>query len=59
MRHLLLGRILGFTRFGVDKLKNSTLMLASFEKTMEILFDAAIQGKQDSLNGVSQRIITG
>jgi len=28
-------------------------MLASFEKTMEILFDAAIQGKTDSVNGVS------
>ena len=34
-------------------------MLASFEKTTEILYNAAIQGKRDTLEGVSDRIIIG
>lgn len=32
-------------------------MLASFEKTTDILFDAAIYGKTDSAKGVSEAII--
>lgn len=47
------GRIVGFTRNGVDKMKDSTLMLASFEKTTDFLFDAATQGKHDRMRGVS------
>jgi DNA-directed RNA polymerase III subunit RPC1 len=47
------GRIIGFTRYGVDKMKDSTLMLASFEKTTDFLFDAASQAKHDRLKGVS------
>eukprot|EP01017_Pseudomicrothorax_dubius_P004062 TRINITY_DN10731_c0_g1_i7.p1 TRINITY_DN10731_c0_g1~~TRINITY_DN10731_c0_g1_i7.p1 ORF type:complete len:348 (-),score=74.36 TRINITY_DN10731_c0_g1_i7:109-1152(-) len=53
------GRILGITRFGLGKMKDSTLMLASFEKTTDILFDAAIVSKQDSVVGVSESIILG
>lgn len=47
------GRIIGFTRNGVDKMKDSTMMLASFEKTSDFLFDAATQGKHDRMKGVS------
>ena len=36
------GLVLGITRFGVSKMKSSTLMLASFEMTTEHLFNAAI-----------------
>ena len=53
------GRIIGFTRNGVDKMKDSTMMLASFEKTSDFLFDAAPQGKHDRMKGVSEKIITG
>lgn len=53
------GRIIGFTRNGVDKMKDSTMMLASFEKTTDFLFDAATQGKHDRMRGVSERIIMG
>lgn len=38
-------------------MKDSTLMLASFERTTDILFDAAIYGKNDSAKGVSEGII--
>ena len=36
------GTILGINRFGLQHMKESVLMLASFEKTTEFLFDAAV-----------------
>jgi len=53
------GEVLGITRFGVAKMKDSVLMLASFEKTTDHLFDAAAYGKTDSIAGVSESIIMG
>lgn len=50
---------MGITRFGVAKMKDSVLMLASFEKTTDHLFDAAAYGKNDSILGVSESIIMG
>jgi hypothetical protein len=35
------GEVLGITRHGIAKMKDSVIMLASFEKTNDILFDAA------------------
>ncbi|KAI0029671.1 beta and beta-prime subunits of DNA dependent RNA-polymerase [Vararia minispora EC-137] len=61
-RHVMLlgdGEVLGITRFGVAKMKDSVLMLASFEKTTDHLFDAAAYGKTDSIAGVSESIIMG
>lgn len=53
------GEVLGITRFGVAKMKDSVLMLASFEKTTDHLFDAALFGKNDGIEGVSESIIMG
>ncbi|KAF9077107.1 hypothetical protein BDP27DRAFT_1311829 [Rhodocollybia butyracea] len=53
------GEVLGITRFGVAKMKDSVLMLASFEKTTDHLFDAAAFGKNDTISGVSESIIMG
>jgi hypothetical protein len=50
---------LGITRFGVAKMKDSVLMLASFEKTTDHLFDASAFGRQDDIAGVSESIIMG
>ena len=66
-RHLLLlsdvmtfkGEVLGITRFGVAKMRESVLMLASFEKTTDHLFDAAVHGRADAIDGVSECIIMG
>lgn len=66
-RHLMLlsdvmtfkGEILGITRFGVAKMKESVLMLASFEKTTDHLFDAAVHAREDKISGVSECIIMG
>lgn len=53
------GEVLGITRFGIAKMKDSVLMLASFEKTTDHLFDAALYGKKDAVEGVSECIIMG
>lgn len=53
------GEVLGITRFGIAKMKESVLMLASFEKTTDHLFDAALHGRQDLVTGVSESIIMG
>jgi len=53
------GEVLGITRFGVAKMKDSVLMLASFEKTTDHLFDASAFGKNDNIAGVSESIIMG
>jgi DNA-directed RNA polymerase III subunit RPC1 len=66
-RHMLLlsdvmtfkGEVLGITRFGVSKMRESVLMLASFEKTTDHLFDAAVHGRSDEVVGVSECIIMG
>ena len=40
-------------------MKDSVLMLASFEKTTDHLFDAALHGRTDEITGVSESIIMG
>jgi len=40
-------------------MKESVLMLASFEKTTDHLFDAAVHGRTDAICGVSECIIMG
>lgn len=41
--------MLGITRFGIAKMKDSVLHSASFEKTADHLFDAAIHGRVDDV----------
>ena len=53
------GEVLGITRFGMAKMKESVLMLASFEKTTDHLFEAALRGRTDQIDGVSECIIMG
>ncbi|XP_068669233.1 DNA-directed RNA polymerase III subunit 1 [Aristolochia californica] len=67
VRHMMLladvmtykGEVLGITRVGIAKMKDSVLMLASFEKTAEHLFNAAVSGREDQIEGVSECIIMG
>ncbi|CAG7659208.1 unnamed protein product, partial [Allacma fusca] len=66
-RHLMLvadlmtcrGEVLGITRHGLAKMKESVLMLASFERTADHLFEAAFHSQQDTITGVSDSIIMG
>lgn len=67
IRHMMLladlmtskGEVLGITRFGVQKMKESVLMLASFERTADHLFNASVSGRNDQIEGVSECIIMG
>jgi DNA-directed RNA polymerase III subunit RPC1 len=47
------------TRNGLAKMKESVLMLASFERTIDHLYDAAYHGQKDTICGVSECIIMG
>lgn len=53
------GEVLGITRFGLAKMRDSALQLASFEKTTDHLFDASFYMKHDKVEGVSECIILG
>ena len=53
------GEVLGITRFGLCKMRDSVLQLASFEKTPDHLFEAAWHAKKDKIEGVSECIIMG
>lgn len=53
------GEVLGITRFGLAKMRDSVLQLASFEKTADHLFEAGGMGKIDGVEGVSECIIMG
>lgn len=53
------GEVLGITRFGLAKMRDSVLQLASFEKTADHVFDAGIAGKTDKIEGVSECVIVG
>lgn len=53
------GQVKGMTRFGLQEMKDSVFMLASFEKTSDHLFNAAVNAKSDTIAGVSECIIMG
>ena len=53
------GEVLGITRFGLSKMRDGVLQLASFERTPDHLFDAAWRGKTDRIEGVSECIVVG
>jgi DNA-directed RNA polymerase III subunit RPC1 len=51
--------VLGITRDGIAKMNSSVLMMASFEKTAEHLFNGSCAGREDEIKGVSECIIMG
>ena len=53
------GRVLGTTNVGMTKDRDSVLKLASFERTQEHLFQAALHDRVDKYMGVSESIILG
>ena len=53
------GEVLGITRFGLAKMRDSVLQLASFEKTADHVFEAGVVGKEDEVKGVSECVIVG
>ena len=54
-----IGSVMGLNRYGIVKMKNSPIMVASFERTGEVLYDAAFFGTEEFFKGVSEKIIIG
>ncbi|GLJ11350.1 hypothetical protein SUGI_0153480 [Cryptomeria japonica] len=67
IRHMILladvmtfkGEVLEITRFGIAKMNDNVLMLVSFEKTTDHLFDVFIHGRIVQIEDVSECIIMG
>ncbi len=67
IRHIMLvadlltfsGEIRGTVRTGIMKLKNSPFARAAFEETVKHLFDAALYGETEPLQGVVENMIVG
>eukprot|EP00796_Vickermania_ingenoplastis_P011976 gene11976-8249_t len=53
------GSVLGITRYGLQKMSNSVLTMASFERTTEHLYNAAVFQRKDAHLDVSDSIIVG
>merc|ERR1711862_682680 len=53
------GHVLGINRYGIMRMRTSALMLASFERTNDHIFDAAAHRRVDPVTGVSECIILG
>ncbi|KAK7196657.1 DNA-directed RNA polymerase III subunit C1 [Novymonas esmeraldas] len=53
------GVVLGITRYGIQKMNNNVLTMASFERTTEHLYNAAITEREDVNLSVSESIIIG
>ncbi|CAJ1023156.1 RNA polymerase Rpb1, domain 1/RNA polymerase Rpb1, domain 2 [Leishmania utingensis] len=53
------GVVLGITRYGIQKMNNNVLTMASFERTTEHLYNAAMTEREDVNLSVSECIIIG
>ncbi|CAO2813672.1 unnamed protein product [Amaranthus hypochondriacus] len=53
------GRVLEVTRVGIAKMKESILMMASFEKTVDHLFNGSVNAREEKIEGVTECIIMG
>ena len=53
------GHVSAISRHGINKSDNGPLMRCSFEQTVEILYEAAVNGELDDCTGVTENIILG
>lgn len=53
------GFVYGITRYGISRMKEGVLMLASFERMTDFLFEAGTHSRKDPINGITESIVTG
>eukprot|EP00388_Colpodella_angusta_P021759 GDKJ01055349.1.p1 GENE.GDKJ01055349.1~~GDKJ01055349.1.p1 ORF type:complete len:197 (+),score=16.35 GDKJ01055349.1:59-592(+) len=53
------GQVFGITRYGIQKMNSGVLTMASFERTTEHLYNAAVYQRSDQKLSVSESIIVG
>lgn len=53
------GFIMPITRHGINRIKTGALRRCTFEETLDVLTDAALNGEVDLLKGVSENVMVG
>ena len=53
------GAVLGITRYGIQKMNSGVLTMASFERTTDHLYNAALSQRADTHLSVSESVIVG
>ena len=53
------GHLMSITRNGINRVDHGVWQRATFEETVEILFDAAAMAESNTLKGVSENILMG
>lgn len=53
------GTLMAINRHGINRVSAGPMLRASFEESVEILFEAALFGRSDTMNGVTENIMTG
>jgi DNA-directed RNA polymerase beta' subunit len=67
IRHILLladlmcvrGNIMPISRHGINRIQTGALRKATFEETLDVLTDAAVNGDSDNLRGISESVMVG
>jgi DNA-directed RNA polymerase II subunit RPB1 len=53
------GSLMSITRNGINRVGMGPIRRASFEETVEMLFNAALFSEKDDMTGVSENIVMG
>merc|ERR1711871_730668 len=53
------GHLMSITRNGINRVDHGVIQRATFEETVEILFDAAAMAESNTLKGVSENVLMG
>ena len=53
------GYLMAINRHGINRMEAGPLLRCSFEETVDILFEAALFGRNETLNGVTENIMCG
>ena len=53
------GFIMPITRHGINRIKTGALRRSTFEETLDVLTEAALNGETDLLKGVSENVMVG
>lgn len=53
------GYLMAINRHGINRVDAGPMLRCSFEETFEILMEAAMFGRSDTMNGVTQNIMCG
>ena len=53
------GTLMAINRHGINRVSAGPMLRCSFEETLDVLFEAALFGRNETLNGVTENIMCG